>query len=48
VDLDRLSDGERRLPNVGIIVPTESSKVRFASSLVFRACLDAVTVRSRV
>jgi hypothetical protein len=30
-----------------IIIPTESSKVRFTSGLIFRACLDAVIPKRR-
>ncbi|KAL1961567.1 hypothetical protein VTN77DRAFT_1604 [Rasamsonia byssochlamydoides] len=37
MNLDKPSDMERHLLNVGIIVPTGPSKARFTSSLVFRA-----------
>jgi hypothetical protein len=47
IDLDRPSDVENRLLNVGIIVQAGLSTVRFTSSLSFRACLDAVTSRRK-
>ncbi|KAN0068458.1 hypothetical protein V8E54_013182 [Elaphomyces granulatus] len=45
MDLDRPSEVEYRLLNTGIIVRAGPSSVRFTSSIIFRSCLDAFTLR---